>query len=154
MISWDSKSFYIVILEDDTMENEIQLTSEKIAKYRAELADNADALAALDIIEEWDGDLADAAESIATRNRIEGVEDNGNFRWFVIVLNKCRDSICQPKYRILTEKIVPALIPTLTEMIAVSFMCPAGVATLLSTPVAIYIQEEGLDKFCQNSTDS
>jgi len=135
------------------MTETIQLTSEQIAKYRVELADDPDFLAALDVIEEWDGDLADAAESIATLNGIEGVEDNADLRWFVIVLNKCRDSICQKRYEIVREKIVPALIPTLTEMIAASFLCPLGIAILLSTPIAIYIQEEGMDKFCQISTD-
>ena len=38
------------------MTETIQLTSEQIAKYRVELADNSDFLAALDVIEEWDGD--------------------------------------------------------------------------------------------------
>jgi hypothetical protein len=136
------------------MSDTTQLTLEKIAQYRIEFADNENALAALDVIEEWDGDLADAAESIATRNGIEGVEDNADMRWFVIVLNKCRDSICQPKYETLREKYLPALIPPLTDIIAGCFMCPPGVAGLLSTPVAIYIQEEGMDKFCQNYTDS
>jgi len=135
------------------MTDTIQLTSEQIVKYRSELADNSDFLAALDIIEEWDGDLADAAESIATRNGIEGVEDNADMRWFVVVLNKCRESICQQRYEIVRERILPALIPTLTEMVAASFLCPPGIATLLSTPIAIYIQEEGMDKFCQISTD-
>ena len=136
------------------MSDATQLTPEKIAQYRIEFADNENALIALDVIEEWEGDLADAAESIATRNGIEGVEDNADFRWFVIILNKCRDSICQPENRIVGEKIVPAIIPTLAEMIAASFLCPSGIATLLSTPVAIYIQEEGMDKFCQTSSDS
>jgi hypothetical protein len=135
------------------MTETIQLTSEQIAKYRVELADNPVFLAALDVIEEWDGDLADAAESIATLNGIQGVEDNADMRWFFIVLNKCRDSICQKRYEIVREKIVPALIPTLTEMVAASFLCPPGIATLLSTPIAIYIQEEGINKFCQVSTD-
>ena len=135
------------------MTETIQLTSEQIAKYRSELADNSDFLAALDVIEEWDADLADAAESIATRNGIEGVEDNADMRWFVAVLNKCRESICQQRYEIVREKIVPALIPTLTEMVAASFLCPPGIATLLSTPIAIYVQEEGMNKFCQISTD-
>nr|WP_260441271.1 hypothetical protein [Microcystis aeruginosa] len=81
------------------MSDTTQLTSEQIAQYRIEFADNENVLSALDVIEEWEGDLADAAESIATRNGIEGVEDNADFRWFVIVLNKCRDSICQPKLR-------------------------------------------------------
>ena len=132
------------------MTDTIQLTSEQIAKYRSELADNPDFLAALDVIEEWDGDLADAAESIATLNGIEGVEDNADLRWFVIVLNKCRDSICQPKLR---EKYLPALIPTLTGIIAGYLMCPPPVAVILSAIVAVFIQDQGLDKFCQNYTD-
>ena len=136
------------------MSDTTQLTSEQIAQYRIEFADNENVLSALDVIEEWEGDLADAAESIATRNGIEGVEDNADFTWFVIVLNKCRDSICQPKYENLREKYLPALIPPLTDIIAGCFMCPPGVAGLLSTPVAIYISEEGMDKFCQNCSDS
>ena len=132
------------------MTDTIQLTSEKIVQYRVELADNPDFLAALDVIEEWDGDLADAAESIATRNGIQGVEDNGDSRWFVIVLNTCRHSICQPKLR---EKYLPALIPTLTGIIAGYLMCPPPVAGILSAIVAVYIQDQGLDKFCQNYTD-
>lgn len=131
----------------------IRLTREEIDRYRAELADNPDALAALDAIEEWDGDLADAAESIATRNGIEGVEDNADLRWFVVTLQKCRAYICQPKYERLREKYLPALIPPLTDFIATSLMCPPGVAGILSAPIALYIQEEGMDKFCQSTDD-
>ena len=135
------------------MTETIQLTSEQIAKYRSELADNSDFLAALDVIEEWDGDLADAAESIATRNGIEGIEDNADLRWFVVILQKCRGYICQPKYENLREKYLPALIPPLTDFIAGAFMCPPGIAGILSAPIALYISEEGMDKFCQISTD-
>ncbi len=71
--------------------------------------------------------------------------------WFVIVLNKCRDSICQPKLR---EKYLPALIPTLTGIIVGYLMCPPQVAGILSAIVAVYIQDQGLDKFCQNYPDS
>ena len=136
------------------MSDTTQLTSEEIAQYRVELADNTDALAALDVIEEWEGDLADAAESIATRNGIEGVEDNADFRWFAIVLNKCRDFIFQPNYENLREKYLPALIPTLTGIIVGYLMCPPQVAGILSAIVAVYIQDQGLDKFCQNCSDS
>ncbi len=118
------------------------------------IADDPDFLAALDVIEEWDGDLADAAESIATRNGIEGVEDKADMRWFVVVLQKCRGYICQPKYEKLREKYLPALIPPLTDFIAGAFMCPPGIAGILSAPIVLYISEEGMDKFCQISTDS
>ncbi|MFM8296449.1 MAG: hypothetical protein ACKN9E_18145 [Microcystaceae cyanobacterium] len=135
------------------MTETIQLTAEQLAKYRVELADNPGFLAALDVIEEWDGDLADAAESLATLNGIEGVEDNADLRWFVILLQKCRGYICQPKYEKLREKYLPALIPPLTDFIAGAFMCPPGIAGILSAPIALYIQEEGMDKFCQVSPD-
>ncbi|WP_375328666.1 hypothetical protein [Microcystis sp. BLCC-F210] len=136
------------------MSDTTRLTPEQIAQYRIEFADNENALSALDVIEEWEGDLADAAESIATRNGIEGVEDNADFRWFVIILNKCRDTICQPKYETLREKYLPALIPTLTGIIVGYLMCPPQVAGILSAIVAVYIQDQGLDKFCQTSSDS
>jgi hypothetical protein len=136
------------------MATEKIVTPEAIAKYRTELADYPDFLAALDVIEEWDGDLADAAESIATRNGIEGVEDNADLPWFFVTLQKCRTYICQPKYEKLREKYLPALIPPLTDCIAASFMCPPGVAGILSAPIALYISEEGMDKFCQNCSDS
>jgi hypothetical protein len=61
------------------MSGATRLTPEKIAQYRIEFADNENALIAVNVIEEWEGDLADAAESIATRNSIKGVEDNADF---------------------------------------------------------------------------
>jgi hypothetical protein len=129
----------------------IQLTPAQIAKYRAELANNYDALAALDVIEEWDGDLANATESLATRNGIEGVKDNADIRWFAELLQKCRKHICNPQYADLREKYIPALIPPITDFIAASVGCPPGIAGIIATPVAIYIQDEGMDKFCQTS---
>lgn len=131
----------------------IQLSPEKIAQYRAEWANNSDALAALDVIEEWDGDLADATESLATRNGVEGVEDNADLRWFLELLQLCRNHICQPRYENLREKYIPALIPPITDCIAGGFSCPPGIVGILATPVAIYIQEEGIDKFCQTSVN-
>ncbi|KAB0239414.1 hypothetical protein EZJ55_24165 [Microcystis aeruginosa EAWAG127a] len=42
------------------MSDATRLTPEKIAQYRIEFADNENALIALNVIEEWEGDLADA----------------------------------------------------------------------------------------------
>ena len=136
------------------MSDTTQLTPEKIAQYRIEFADNENALIALDVIEEWEGDLADAPESIAPRNSIKEGEDNADFCWFAIVLNKCRDFIFQPNYENLREKYLPALIPTLTNIIVGYLICPPQVAEILSAIVAVYILDQGLDKFCQNCSDS
>lgn len=126
------------------------VTQEEVAKFRAELADYPEALAALDIIEEWDGDLADAAESIATRNGIEGVEDNADLRWFFVMLGKIRDltKICEPENQNFRENYLPALIPPIADIMSSSFGCPPGIAGLLATPFAVYIKEEGIEQFC------
>jgi hypothetical protein len=129
------------------------ITQEEVAKFRAELADYPEALAAFDIIEEWDGDLADAAESIATRNGIEGVEDNADLRWFFAMLVKIREltKICEPENQNFRENYLPTLIPPIADLISSSFGCPPGVAGLLATPFAVYIKEEGIEQFCQMS---
>lgn len=135
------------------MFSEIIVTPEQIALYREQIADNQKALEALDVLEnalnEWDGDLADAAESIAQDNGIEGVETNADFRWFFQNLEQCQKFICQPKYEKLREGYVSTLIPVLTEFLAGTLGCPPGVAGLMVTPFAVYIAEEGMDKFCQ-----
>ena len=94
------------------------VTPEQIALYREQLADNQEALAALDVIEKWDGDLADAAESIAKLNGVEGVETNADLRWFAQKLKECHKFICQPKYKSLRDKYVSTQIPVLTEFLA------------------------------------
>lgn len=126
------------------------VTPEQIAVYRQQVADNQEALAALDVIEEWDGDLADATESIAQENGIEGVETNADLRWFVQKLEECHKFICQPKYENLRKNHFPALIPPLSDCLLGSLGCPPGVAGLIATPFAIYIAQEGMDKFCQS----
>jgi len=125
------------------------LTSEQIAQYRSELANNPDALAALDIMEEYVGEkLADAAQAVAMENGIEGVMDFGGTDWFSEKLEKCRQFICQPKYQDLRQKYVPGILPPLTDFFAGSVGFPPGIAGIIATPFAIYIAEEG-EKFCQ-----
>ena len=126
------------------------ITQEEVAKFRAELAEYPEALTALDVIEEYDGNLPAAAKAIAIRNDIEGVADYGLFDWFDERLQECRNFICQPKYRSLTKNYLPALIPPLADLFAGSLGCPPGVAGIIATPFAVYINNEGLDKFCES----
>jgi hypothetical protein len=126
------------------------VTQEEVAKFRAELTDYPEALTALDVIEEYDGDLPAAAKAIAIRNDIEGVADYGLTDWFDERLQECRNFICQPKYRGVIKNYLPALIPPLTDLLAGSLGCPPGVAGIIATPFAVYINDEGLDKFCES----
>jgi hypothetical protein len=131
----------------------IILNPEELDRYRSELVGFPEAIAALKIVQEWDGDLADAAESIATLNGIEGVEDNAENRWFFIVLLKIRDwtGVCEPANDDFRENYFSAMIPTIAEIMSANFGCSPGIATLIATPFAIYIQKEGMDKFCAMS---
>ncbi|MEG3973130.1 hypothetical protein QUA51_09390 [Microcoleus sp. Pol10_D6] len=124
------------------------VTPEQIALYREQLADNQDALDALDVIEEY-GKISKAAKAIAIQEDIEGVIDNAGLDWFDEMLQKCRNFICKPQYENLREKYIPALIPPLADCIAGVLACPPGVAGIIATPFAIYVAEEGMDKFCQ-----
>lgn len=109
------------------------------------------ALEALGVIEEWNGDLADASESIAKRNGIEGVEDKADLRWFFQNLEACQTFVCQAKYESLREGYISVLITALTEFLAKLMGCPPGIASIIATPFAIYISQEGIEKFCRQS---
>ena len=132
----------------------IIVTPAEIEEYRSQLQAYPDSLKALDVLEEWDGDLADAAESIAKRQGIEGVETNADFRWFDQNLEKCQKFICQSEYKDLRNEYISTLIPVLTEFVGSSLGCPPGTATLLATPFTLTIAKQGMDKFCQSSLPS
>lgn len=131
-------------------DNMTTVTPEEIKQLREQLRDYPEALTALNIIEEYDGNLPSAAKAIAIRNDIEGVADYGLTDWFDERLQECRNFICQPKYRSLTKNYLYALLPPLTDLLAGSLGCPPGVAGIIATPFAVYINDEGLDKFCES----
>jgi hypothetical protein len=131
-------------------DNMTTVTPEEIEQFREQLRDYPEALTALDVIEEYDGNLPSAAKAIAIRNDIEGVADYGLFDWFDERLQECRNFICQQKYRSLTKNYLSALFPPLADLLAGSLGCPPGVAGIIATPFAVYINKEGLDKFCES----
>jgi hypothetical protein len=59
---------------------------------------------------------------------------------------------CDPANDDFRENYFSAMLPTIAEIMSVSFACPPGIATLIATPFAIYIQKEGMDKFCKMSS--
>lgn len=116
----------------------MRLTSEEIRYYRQQLAELAVASKALDVIEEAEGDLEDAATTIAlaigqTPDRIDWLEG-----W----AKRCRVAICQEKIRqdLANNYLVNAVKYLLEEKI-----CPP----LLVTPLLIYVIKKGVNQFCQ-----
>ena len=117
-----------------------QVTTEEIAKFRAELADYPDALAALKEIEECEGDLEDASMVLAIRAGQQ--PDIANSEWLDILAKKCRAVICQNEYR---NALVNGTFAPLMGHLAATRLCPA----LLITPVLMYVVQQGVISFCE-----
>ncbi len=120
------------------MTETIQLTSEQIAEYRVELADNTDALAALDVIEECEGNLQDAI--ILIKMRETGTEPDRNLDLDELAA-QCRPLIC--------SNLTKTFLDILT--ILTGLLGTIGVALALLIYILNKYREEGLKDFCQEA---
>jgi hypothetical protein len=119
----------------------MQLTVEEIRDYREQLIDYDYAIKALDIIEDIEGDLEDAATSLAlasgqTPDRID---------WLDGLAKRCRVAICEQNLRAdLEDNYLATTIKYLFE----KKICPP----LLITPIVIYVVKQGVNDFCMPLT--
>ena len=117
-----------------------QVTLEEIVKLQTELIDYPNALAALQEIEECEGDLEDAAMVLAIRAGQQ--PDIANAEWLSSLAKKCRAFICRQELRntLANESFAPVV-----EQLTAAKICPA----LLVMPVLLYVVKQGVDEFCQ-----
>jgi hypothetical protein len=117
-----------------------QVTPEEIAKFRTQLGDYPDALAALQEIEECEGNVEDAAMVLAIR--VGQQPDIANSEWLDGLAKKCRAVICQEELRnaLLNGTFAPVM-----GHLAATRLCPA----LLVTPVLMYVIQQGVNNFCE-----
>ncbi len=116
----------------------IVITTQEIAQYRSELANYEEALVALDAIEDCEGDLEDAAISLAIK--VGQQPDRSN--WLDGVAKRCRVAICQEEFREdLLQKKLAATVGYLIE----KKICPG----ILVAPVVIYVVKQGVSEFCE-----
>lgn len=115
------------------------IASEEIAKFREQLRDYPEAIAALDVIEQRNGNLETAATILAIR---AGYEQSRQSSLLDELSEKCRKVICQEEFR---EDLAAGVIVVLVEPLATSAGIPPGLATAL----AIYVFKTGVKKFCQ-----
>lgn len=120
------------------MTDTIQLTAEQIAKYRVELADNPDALAALNVIEECEGNLQDAI--ILMRMRETGTEPDKSLDLDELAA-QCRPLICSD----LTKTSLDIL------TILTGLFGTYGVALAVLIYIFNKYREKGLKDFCQEA---
>lgn len=114
------------------------LTSQEIARYRSQVTQFPQALQALDAIEDCEGDLEDAALSLAIH---VGQQPDCN-DWLEGLAKRCRVALCQSSVKTaLAEGQLTAAIAFLME----EKICP----TLLLVPVILFALQSGLEEFCR-----
>jgi len=112
------------------------VTAEEIDRFREQLKHDPEALAALDTIQECEGNLEEAARAIAIAAGNTDVESD----LLEQLSTRCRTVICQEDMK---EKL-PVLIAAIAGFLASS----SGFPSRLATPIALFAIDKGSEDFC------
>lgn len=118
----------------------MQLTSQEISQYRDQLATCDVAMIALDVIEDCEGDIEDAATSIALEvgQKVDRVD------WLDGMTKRCRVVICEQQFREdLQTNNIANLVNYLLELEVK--LCPPELVVI----VVIYALKQGINNFCE-----
>lgn len=122
----------------------IILSADEIAELKACLTDYPSAIAALQEIADCDGDVEDAAVTLALK---AGKEPDSNEQWLAGFSKRYRHIACQPQFR---DALVASQPNTLVKHLTQETDCPA----ILAAPVAIYIIKSDVEDFCRSFDNS
>ncbi|MFW6296826.1 MAG: hypothetical protein ACOC04_06515 [Halothece sp.] len=114
--------------------------SEAIAQFRVKLANYATAQKALDFIEDCEGDLEDAAMSLAIRVGQQPQLDNA--AWLDTLARKCRAILCQS---IVRDNLTKGEYDKVFVALAETNIVPP----VLIPPILLYVLNQGIPTFCQ-----
>jgi hypothetical protein len=117
-----------------------QVTSQEIALFRSQLVDDPVAMEALDLIEDCEGDLEDAAMTLAIKAGQE--PERANSEWLNALAKKWRAVICESEFR---EELANNSILGMMAHIRTMPTFPK----ILATPVLIYVLKHGVNSFCE-----
>ncbi len=116
------------------------VTSQEIAQFRSQLAEDSLALKALDTIEDCEGDLEDAAMTLAIR--VGQQPERANSEWLDALARKWRAVICQEEFRTgLQNNSIQEMMQHLKTM--------PTFPSILATPVLMYVTKQGINDFCE-----
>ena len=115
------------------------LTPTEISDFRTELSDYPQALVALEVIEDCEGDLEDAAIALAIHVGQQPTTSEG---WIAGLAKRWRPSLCQAELRADLE--ANRVATTVTQLVTTNAL-PWELATLVS----IYAAKAGIDDFCK-----
>ncbi|MBF2063694.1 MAG: hypothetical protein IGS39_04600 [Calothrix sp. C42_A2020_038] len=116
------------------------VTLKEIALFRSQLAEDSLALKALDAIEDCEGDLEDAAMTLAIR--VGQQPERVNSEWLDALARKWRAVICQQEFR---SDLQNHSIKEMIEHIKTMPTFPS----ILAAPVLMYVLKQGIDNFCE-----
>lgn len=117
----------------------IILTPEEIDFYRTELTDYPEALAALDVLADCEGDLEDAAITLAIQ---VGQEPDISTAWIDGLAKRWRHIICHADIR---DGLEDGLSGEVLTLLKANTQLPLR----LATPVAIFVIKTGVETFCK-----
>ncbi len=114
-----------------------RMTSQAIAHYRTQLAQFPDALLALDIIEDCEGDLEDASLTLGIH---AGQQPDRN-DWLDGLAKRCRVAICEGDF---PASLKADKIDAVVEHLIERRICHPTLAPL----VVLYVLNQGIEDFC------
>ena len=119
-----------------------KITIEEIFKYRQQFADHPEALDALDLIAESDGDLKESASLLALETGVSVTRQEPNV--LDELAQKCRQIICDDAF---IDDLMGGLLTAGIATLATSGQISAAVAT----PVVIYLTKTGVKNWCKSN---
>jgi hypothetical protein len=117
----------------------VRVTLAEIEQYRTDLADDPIALRALEMIEDCEGDLEDAAIALALQ---VGQEPDRSDRWLDSVAKRWRVSLCEGEVK---ENLLAGNVGSVVRSLSSNTMIPSA----LATPIVLYVLKVGIEPFCE-----
>ena len=125
------------------MADTTQLTPKEIQQYRQQFADYPEALDALELIAECDGDLEESANFLVIEEGVSELRSGDSEEQTTLdkIAKKFRQIICDDDFM---DDLMSGLLTAGVASLAVSGQIPAAIAT----PVVIYISKKGVKSWC------
>ncbi|NWF58793.1 MAG: hypothetical protein HXY43_05645 [Fischerella sp.] len=117
-----------------------KVTAQEIARFRSQLAEDSAVMEALDLIEDCEGDLEDAAMTLAIRAGQE--PERANSEWLDALARKWRAVICEQGFR---DDLLNGSVKGMMEQLKTMPSFPQ----ILATPVLMYVLKQGVSSFCE-----
>lgn len=115
------------------------VTPEEIEQYRIELTEDPVALSALDMIEDCEGELEDAAIALGLR---VGQEPDRSENWLDGLAKRWRPFLCQAGIK---DALAAGSIANAVKLLAAETTIP----DVLALPVILYATKTGIEEFCK-----